>query len=350
MVHCLTSNPCRAHPSLLPPQMFVRQLPLILFAGLAWTQAAAADEAADGRKHWAFQSLARSEPPGISDDTRVRTPIDRFLLARLEGSKLSFSPDAERSALIRRATLDLIGLPPTPEEIAAFEADRMPNAYERLIDRLLASPHFGERWGRHWLDGAGYVDVLGGDNDAATVKLGENKWLYRDYVIRSFNADKPFDRFLTEQIAGDELVDWRDAKTFTPEIRECLIATGFLRTAADDTDENELNTLDLRHGVLQRTGEVLANNLLGLTLNCAKCHDHKYEPLSQKDYYQFLALLQPAFNPDRWVQPKDRQLSAIPLAEKKAADEHNAAIDKKIAEAMQKKDTPDVYEKKLAEL
>jgi hypothetical protein len=317
------------------------------------------DDIATGRKHWAFQPLARHVPPATTGTVVLRgttvpvvcNPVDRFLLAKLEATRLSFAVEADRATLIRRVYLDLIGLPPTPEEVAAFEADKSTGAYEKLIDRLLASPHFGERWGRHWLDGTGYVDVVGGDNDAGTVKLGENKWLYRDYVIRSFNTDKPFDRFLTEQIAGDELVSWRDAREFTPQIREALIGTGFLRTAADDTDENELNTLDIRHGVLQRTGEVLANNLLGLTLNCAKCHDHKYEPLEQHDYYQFLALLQPAFNPDKWVQPKQRQLAAIPPAEKKAVDEHNASIDKKIAELKnQKEGTLGEQVKKLAEL
>ena len=308
------------------------------------------DPFADGRKHWAFQTLSRPVPPSIAEPSRAHTPIDHFLLARLRAARLTFAPEADRATLIRRATLDLIGLPPTPDEIAAFEADRSPDAYARLIDRLLASPHFGERWGRHWLDGAGYVDVTGGDNDAATVKLGENKWLYRDYVIRSFNADKPFDRFLVEQLAGDELVNWREATAFTPEIRESLIATGFLRTAADDTDENELNTLDIRHGVLQRTGEVLANNLLGLTLNCAKCHDHKYEPLSQADYYRLLALLQPAFNPDRWLQPKQRLFAALPPAEKRRADEHNAAVDKQIAELNRLKQDPETHNRRMAEL
>src|SRR5262249_52328932 len=152
--------------------------------------------------------------------------------------------------------------------------------------------------------------------DAATVKLGENKWLYRDYVVRSFNADKPWARFLMEQIAGDELVDWQNAPVFTLEVRERLIATGFLRTAADDTDENEVNARDIRYGVLQRTGEVLVNNLLGLTLNCAKCHDHKYEKIPQRDYYQVMALLQPAFNPQAWVQPKQRLLPDIPAKDK----------------------------------
>jgi mono/diheme cytochrome c family protein/cytochrome c553 len=314
------------------------------------TDLAGADAIADGRKHWAFQKLIAPNPPQVKNADRVRNAIDQFLLARLENAGLTFAVDADRATLIRRASLDLIGLPPSPDEVDAFVNDKSVDAYEKLIDRLLASPHFGERWGRHWLDGAGYVDVVGGDNDAATVKLGENKWLYRDYVIRALNHDKPFDRLLSEQLAGDELVDWRNARSFTPEIREALIATGFLRTAGDDTDENELNTLDIRHGVLQRTAEVLANNLLGLTLNCAKCHDHKYEPILQRDYYSFLALLQPAFNPDQWLQPKQRLLAAMPPYEKKLADEHNATIDKKIAKLNQNKSEPEMLKKQMAEL
>ncbi len=284
-----------------------------------------------GRDHWAFQPLSRPAVPSVKDAARVRTPIDAFVLAKLEANSLSLSPDADRLTLIRRAYLDLLGLPPTPQEVEAFLTDPKADGYERLLDRLLASPHFGERWGRHWLDAAGYVDVIGGDNDAATVKLGENKWLYRDYVIHSFNADKPFDQFLTEQIAGDESCDWRSAATFSPETRERLIATGFLRVAADDTDENELNTLDIRHGVLQRTAETLASNLLGLTLSCAKCHDHKFEPIPQRDYYQMLALIQPAFNPASWLQPKQRQLADVAPVEKAAIERHNAEIDGSVA-------------------
>jgi len=282
---------------------------LLVAVFLLATAAAAADglKVTDhDRQHYAFRKLVCPPLPRVKDAARARTPADVFVLARLEASGLTFSPDADRRTLIRRASLDLLGLPPAPEDIEAFANDPRPDAYERLLDRLLASPHLGERWGRHWLDGAGYVDVTGGDNDAATVKLGENKWRYRDYVIAACNTDVPFARFLTEQIAGDELVDWRSLKTFDDATRRLLIATGFLRTAADDTDENELNTLDIRHGILQRTGEVLASNLLGLTLNCAKCHDHKYEPISQHDYYRFLGLLQPAFNPASWLQPKQR--------------------------------------------
>ncbi|MEX2027855.1 MAG: DUF1549 domain-containing protein, partial [Pirellulaceae bacterium] len=244
----------------------------------------------------------------------------------------------------------MIGLPPSPEEVDAFVKDPSPQAYESLLDRLLASPYFGERWGRHWLDNAGYTDVYGGDNDAAIIKQGENKWLYRDYVVKSLNTDKPFDRFLTEQLAGDELVDWRSAEKFTPEIEELLIATGFLRNSADDTNENELNTLDIRYGVLHRTIEGVASNLLGLTLNCAKCHDHKYEPLTQRDYYQLQAIFQPAFNPDHWLQPQQRQLAAISPTEKWAAEKQNAEIERQVDELRQRIGAiRETYEQKLFE-
>jgi len=280
--------------------------------------------------HWAFRLLSRPELPRTKNSDRVRTPVDSFLLASLEENGLTFSPDADRLAFLRRASLDLIGLPPSPEELHSFLTDPRPDAETRWIDQLLASPHFGERWGRHWLDAAGYVDVLGGDNDAGTVKLGEGKWLYRDYAVRSFNADKPYDRFLLEQLAGDELADWRSAAHLTPDLKELLVATGFLRTASDDTDENELNTLDIRHGVLQRTGEILANNLLALTLQCAKCHDHKYEPISQREYYAFLANLSPAFDPQAWLQPKQRALPDVSKIEKAAIDRHNREIEQQV--------------------
>jgi hypothetical protein len=258
------------------------------------------------RQHWAFRPLRRPALPAVRDRSRAASPVDLFLTARLEEKGLTYAPEADRPALLRRASLDLIGLPPTPEELDSFLADTSPDAWEKVIDRLLASPHFGERWGRHWLDEAGYVDVMGTDNDAATVKLGANKWLYRDYVVRCFNEDRPFERFLREQLAGDEMVDWRAAKTFTPEIREHLVATGFLRVAPDDTDERELRTQDILHGIGHKTAEVVAGNLLALTVGCAKCHDHKYEPISQPDYYRFLAIFRPALNPEKWLPPGER--------------------------------------------
>lgn len=285
------------------------------------------------RAYWAFRQLGSIDMPRVRTTNRVRDPVDAFVLEQLESRRLTLSPEAEPTTLLRRAYFDLIGLPPSPQELDDFLADTAPDAYERVLDRLLASPHFGERWGRHWLDAAGYVDVLGGDNDAGTIKLSSTKWLYRDYVVRSLNADKSFDQFLVEQLAGDELVDWRSAEHFTPQIKELLVATGFMRTAADDTDENELNTADIRHGVLQRTAEVIASNLLALTVNCAKCHDHKYDPISQRDYYVFQAAFAPALNPQHWLQPKQRTLADISSADRTRLEQQNAALDSQIAEA-----------------
>jgi mono/diheme cytochrome c family protein len=288
------------------------------------------------RQFWAFQKPLRPAVPTVKNADRARTPIDQFLLSKLEAKELTFAAEADRLTLLRRASLDLVGLPPTPEEIAAFVADERPDAYEGLLDRLLASPQFGERWGRHWLDAAGYVDVHGSDNDAATVKLSDGKWRYRDYVIRAYNQDRPLDRFITEQLAGDELTDWRTAPTFTPEMQELLVATTYLRSAADDTDERELNTPDIRHGILQRTGEVLASSLLALTINCAKCHDHKYDPLPQRDYYRLMAILSPAFNPTAWRQPKERALPDVSSTEKAAIERQNADIERQATEVRQR--------------
>jgi mono/diheme cytochrome c family protein len=282
------------------------------------------------REFWAFRPLQPHQPPPARLMQRIRTPVDAFVLAALEAKGIGFSPDADRLAQLRRVHFDLIGLPPTPQEIERFLADDAPDGYDRLLDRLLASPHFGERWGRHWLDAAGYVDVVGGDNDAGTIKLGNGKWLYRDYVVRSFNSDKPFDQYLVEQLAGDELVKWREADEFTPRTKELLIATGFLRTAADDTDENELNTADIRYGVLQHTMEVVASNLLAITLSCARCHDHKYDPISQRDYYELQAVFAPAFNPQSWQQPKQRVLADVSPAQRAAIEQHNSAITSKV--------------------
>ena len=202
--------------------------------------------------------------------------------------------------MIRRARFDLTGLPPTPDEVEIFLADTAADAYERLIDRLLASPAYGERWGRHWLDNAGYTDTHGGDNDLGTIKENKDIWKYRDYVVRSLNADKPFDQFITEQLAGDEAVDWRSATSFTPRILDALVATGFLRTAPDDTNEAELNRPLERNDIVARVAESVASNLLGLTLNCARCHNHKYDPVTHEDYYRLVACFTPIYDPGRW--------------------------------------------------
>ncbi len=292
----------------------------------------AARPAGESGRYWSFRKVVRPAVPSVGNHGLVRSPVDAFVLAKLEERGLTFSPETDKAALIRRVSLDLIGLPPSPEEVTAFVTSDSATAYDDLLDRLLASQHFGERWGRHWLDAAGYADVMSTDNDASIIHPLENRWMYRDYVVRSLNADKPFARFLTEQIAGDELVEWRTAATYSPEIREHLIATGFLRASSDDTFAPELNKPLTQYGVLQRTGEILANNVLGLTLNCAKCHDHKYEPLTQRDYYRFLALIQPAFNPDRWLIPAQRQLPNVSAAEKTEIERNNAELDRQAGE------------------
>lgn len=282
------------------------------------------------RKFWAFRKPVRPPVPAIRRRSRVPAPIDAFVLAKLEEKKLTFAPEADAQTLIRRAYYDLTGLPPSPEEVDAFVADRGPSAFERLVDRLLASPHFGERWGRHWLDAAGYADVYGIDSNPGDIRTGEGKWRYRDYVVRAFNSDKPYNRFLTEQIAGDELVGWRGAKEYTPEIIEALEATGFLRTAADDTNNDALNTALIRYRVLNLTIQNLTSNVLGLTVACAQCHTHKYDPIPQRDYYRLLAIFTPSYNPQGWLQTKDRYLPDIAGPAKEETDRYNAQIDQQV--------------------
>jgi hypothetical protein len=284
------------------------------------------------RKFWSFQKPLRPAAPKVRHADRVRTPIDAFILAKLEDKGLTLAPDADRVTLIRRVTIDLLGLPPSPEDVDAFLADKNEDAYERLIDRLLASPHYGERWGRHWLDAAGYADSIGGDNDAGQMFPREGMWRYRDYVVRSLNDDKPFDIFLREQLAGDEMEDWRSASKLTPEMLEHLTATGFLRTSVDHTFESELNRPFERYQVLHDTIENLTSNLLGLTVACARCHDHKFDPIRQVEYYRLLACLKPAYNPEAWIQPQDRHLADVSNTDKERINRHNADIDRQTAD------------------
>ena len=300
------------------------------------TQAEARPVTDSDRQFWSFRKPVRPEAPRVRNKGMVRTPVDALLLAKLEEKGLAFSPEASRVTLVRRAYFDLIGLPPSPEEVDAFLADKSPHSWERLIDKLLASPHFGEKWARHWLDAAGYVDAMGLDHVVSNIVYGDGKWRYRDYVVRAFNQDKPYDRFLTEQLAGDELVDWRSAPKFTPEITDSLEATGFLRTAADDTDIPEVNTADIRYTLLQTLVRNVSTNVLGLTVGCAQCHSHKYDPIPQQDYYQFTAIFTPAYNVQSWLAPKDRMLPDVSSAEKDEIDGHNAEVDKQI-EPFQKK-------------
>ena len=264
------------------------------------------------RRFWAFQKGLQVGLPAVVGAGQVKTPIDRFLLAKLEAVGLEFSPPADRITLIRRAYMDSIGLPPEPEEIVRFGSDSSPDACERLLDRLLASSHFGERWGRHWMDAASYSEVRGTDFDAAlnrTKDFMSEMWRYRQYVIESYNQDKPFDRFVTEQLAGDELVEWRDQEQLSRRDEELLVATSFLRMAVDLTWDPPDNTAYTRFAVLHQTLAQVSGNLLGLSLECARCHSHKFDPIPQRDYYRMLALFTPAFNPQSWLLPADRDVS-----------------------------------------
>jgi uncharacterized protein DUF1553/uncharacterized protein DUF1549/cytochrome c len=289
------------------------------------------------RAFWSFQPIRQPAVPKVKPKDRARTPIDAFLVSALAKQKLSFSPDAEKVTLLRRACFDLIGLPPTPAEVEAFLVDSAPDAYEKLIDRLLESPHYGERWGRHWLDVAGYADS-DGYSDADPPRAYAYK--YRDYVIRSFNSDKPFDDFITEQLAGDELarVTQEQPALADPQLRELLIATGFLRTGADGTATPAVDQDTVRNQAVADTIKILSTSMLGLSVGCAQCHDHRYDPIPQTDYYRLRAVIEPAYDWKNWRTPDQRLISLYTGDERKKAAEVEAEA-KKLAgekEAKQK--------------
>ena len=263
-----------------------------------------------------------------------RGPVDSFLLAKLEAKQLSYSPEADRRTLIRRATFDLLGLPPTPDEIDDFVNDLESDAFERLIDRLLASPRYGERWGRHWLDVAGYADS-DGYTDEDPVRAWAFK--YRDYVIRSFNNDKPFDEFLVEQLAGEELVPLPHAN-LSPENLDKLIATGFLRMAPDGTASGAVDQNIARNAVMAETIKTVATSLLGLSLGCAQCHDHRYEPITHVDYYRFRAIFEPAYDWKNWRVPNGRLVTLYTDADRAKAAEIEASAAKIDADRQKKLD------------
>lgn len=223
------------------------------------------------KKWWAFQPVRVETPP---EAPGARTAIDRFLLAKMTAKGVTPNPPADRITLLRRASLVLTGLPPTPEETQAFLADGSPDAFAKEVDRLLGSPQYGERWARHWLDLARYADSEGFKADETRPHI----WRYRDYVIRSFNADKPYDRFVKEQIAGDELY---------PQDLDARIAVGFNRHFPDES--NAANIRQRRQELLFDITDTTASVFMGLTYGCAKCHDHKFDPILQKDYYRLQA-------------------------------------------------------------
>ncbi len=253
------------------------------------------------RQHWAYQPIRAVEPPALADPWAAHSPIDRFLLASLRKAGLKPAPAADRRTLIRRVTFDLIGLPPTPDEVEAFVADRSPDAFAKVVDRLLASPHYGERWARHWLDLVRYTETLGFEFDFDLY----NAWRYRDYVIRAFNADLPYDQFLVEHIAGDLLdhprvVAERDA----PAWNESILGTAFYTMG-----EGRQTPLDIRQEQVDRIDnqiDVLGKTFLGQTIACARCHDHKFDAISTRDYYALAGYFKSSRFQQGFLDPPDR--------------------------------------------
>lgn len=272
---------------------FCIALILLLAVSLRLSAAEQTELSAEQRNHWAWKPVRPVIPPETRPTVSLASPIDAFVSARLDALAITPTRAALREQLIRRVSFDLIGLPPSPEEIDDFVNDAAQDAFERLIDRLLASPHYGERWGRHWLDLARYADSNGYEYD----ELRPDAWRYRDYVIDSFNADKPYDTFIREQLAGDEI---------DPDNPAALIATAFNLLGPDMTDSSD--QLQRRHNTLNDMTDTVGLALLGLTIGCARCHDHKFEPFSQRDYYQLQAFFTPArFRHDLNIVPRERR-------------------------------------------
>ncbi len=301
-------------------------------------------------EHWAFAPLQHSKPPTLPESknkTIKLTAIDRFIAAKQAKKGLQLSPQADRETLIRRAAFDLTGLPPTLDEKQTYLNDSKPGAYARMIDRYLNSDHYGERWGRFWLDVAGYADSDGYFIDFDQVR--PLAYLYRDYVIRSFNSNKPFDQFVREQLAGDELSGYRPGKELTPEQVDMLIATHYLRNSEDGTDRNmgtPKERITTRYATLEGTMQIVGSSLMGMTIKCAQCHDHKFEPITQRQYYEFQSILYPAFDINNWVTPKNRWVDTAPTKvlnawkSKVKSAEDQLVTDKKNFTAWEKKTKP----------
>ena len=277
------------------------------------------DPAGKGREHWAYVPMADVVPPSVEDSEWCRNDVDRFILAKLEDAEIEPAPEADRRTLARRAYFDLIGLPPSPEEMKIFLADDRPDAWERLIDRLLESPHYGERWGRHWLDVARYADSNGLDENTA---FG-NAWRYRDWVVRAFNDDLPYDEFARMQIAGDLLPepDDRDAAI------DNLVATGFLSLGPKVLAEPDKEKMLV--DIVDEQVDVLTKAFLAQTVGCARCHDHKFDPILHADYYAMAGIListRTMENLNTVARVRERPLA--PVAEIAASKAHAEASKK----------------------
>jgi len=305
------------------------------------------DISEEDRDYWAFQPVQRPAVPVTKYPELIRTPIDAFLLSRLEAEGLTLAPQAARYTLLRRLSFDLLGLPPTPAQLETFAADTAPDAISRMIDELLATQQYGERWGRHWLDVAGYAD-----SDGYSERDPERPYAYkyRDYVIRSFNANKPFDRFLVEQLAGDELVKPPYANLSEDDL-DCLIATGFLRTVPDGTASG-VAPKEAGNVVVTETVKVVSTGLLGLTVGCAECHNHRYDPITQVDYYRLRAVFEPAYNWKAWRPPGQRRISLYTDADRAKAAEIEAQAKVVLDERQKKLDEflAATFDKQVAEI
>ena len=288
---------------------------------------------AEQRQHWAFVPPARVEPPRVASMNWVRNPIDAFVLRPIEGAGLSPTAEADRATLIRRLRFDLTGLPPSAREVADFEADASPQAYETLVERLLATPQYGERWARQWLDLARYADSDGFKSD----KARPNAWRYRDWVVKALNEDMPYDRFLALQLAGDEIA---------PGDPDAFIATGFNRNWPFE-DNNMVPGLN-QQLMLDDMTDTTTSVVLGLTVACARCHDHKYDAISQRDYYRIQGLFAASTAKDDYIvaPPEDQAIQASIEAE------HEARVDRirRDLEAIEKPYAADLLKGKLERL
>ncbi len=261
-------------------------------AGAVWPDALAGDDA-PWKRHWAFRPPVRPPLPTTKDTKRFLKPLDRFVMARLEKEGLKPSPEADRVTLLRRLSLDLIGLPPTIEEVNNFLADKSEQAYEKVVDRLLSSPHYGERWGRHWLDAARYADSDGFEKDKS-----RQVWFYRDWVLSALNRDLPYDQFIVEQLAGDLLPG---------ATQDQKVATGFLRNSMIN-EEGGIDPEQFRMEAMFDRMDAIGKSVLGLTIQCAQCHNHKFDPLTQAEYYKMFAYLNNDYEANIVVYTPDEQM------------------------------------------
>src|SRR5258706_873868 len=265
--------------------------------GAEWPESAVTN-AKDWRKHWAFKAPVRPKLPQVRNNKWIRNPIDAFILARLEKENLKPVAEADKVTLLRRLSLVLTGLPPTIPELDAFLADTNPTGYEKQVERLLASPHYGERWGREWLDAARYADSDGFEKDKP-----RSVWFYRDWVINALNRDLPYDQFIVEQIAGDELPN---------ATQEQIVATGFLRNSMIN-EEGGVDPEQFRMEAMFDRVDCIGKSVLGLTIQCAQCHDHKYDPLKQEEYYQLFSFINNDYEAQRVVYKPEEQMKAANL-------------------------------------